>query len=111
MCVLLSYNIITSVREFSMALTGFLLKAFGLCMIAHSFVPVNAAMSAPFAYEEDWKAWRLAHGRWYDSEAQEMERYLIWLDNMRYIEEHNQNATQFGFTLRMNAFGDVVCTE
>ena len=59
-------------------------------------------------YAEQWKAWKLDHKRGYTSGDEEALRYSIWLDNVQYIEEHNQNADQHGFSLKMNSFGDLV---
>ena len=60
-------------------------------------------------YAEQWKAWKMDHRKGYTSSKEEALRYSIWLDNAAYIEEHNQNADQHGFSLKMNSFGDLVC--
>ena len=59
-------------------------------------------------YAEQWKAWKMDYGKGYTSSKEEALRYYTWLDNMAYINEHNQNAEQHGFTLKMNSFGDLV---
>ena len=59
-------------------------------------------------YAEQWGAWKSTQGRSYESEGEEALRYSIWLDNVDYIEQHNADADQHGFSLKMNAFGDLV---
>ncbi len=59
-------------------------------------------------YGEQWGAWKQQYGKSYRSEDEELERYDIWLDNLLYIENHNLNASQHGYSLRMNSLGDMV---
>ena len=33
---------------------------------------------------------------------------MIWEANKNYVDNHNQNAEVFGFTLAMNEFADMV---
>ena len=70
----------------------------------------NIAQSAPdaYGYQFQWGAWKEARGRSYSSVEEEKERYSVWLDNMRYIEQHNREADKHGFSLKMNSFGDTV---
>lgn len=44
----------------------------------------------------------------YKSEVEEIHRHNIWQANRKYVDEHNANADSFGYTLAMNAFGDLV---
>lgn len=69
---------------------------------------VSPACSAPPERQEEWNYWKTTHGRLYGSGQEDSERHSIWLDNTLYIEEHNVNAEKHGFTLKMNAFGDLV---
>ena len=40
---------------------------------------------------------------------EELQRHYVWLDNKKYIEQHNMNeAEEKGFTLAMNQFADLV---
>ena len=39
---------------------------------------------------------------------EELARHSVWLDNKKYIEQHNSNAEERGFTLAMNQFADLV---
>lgn len=59
-------------------------------------------------HAEQWKSWKVQYGRSYKSEEEEQRRYGIWLDNFNYIENHNRNASQHGYTLKMNSLGDMV---
>lgn len=70
-----------------------------------------AAVSSAAVDAARWKVWKLDQGKSYESAKEEALRYSIWLDNMEYIEQHNQNAEQHGFSLRMNSFGDLVNIE
>ena len=64
--------------------------------------------SAPRAYEIQWSLWKEARGKRYSSAEEEVNRYSVWLNNARYIEQHNENAEQHGYSLKMNSFGDLV---
>lgn len=59
-------------------------------------------------YKSQWNMWKTERGKSYDSTREEILRYSVWLDNMQYIEQHNQNAEQHGYSLKMNSFGDLV---
>lgn len=76
-----------------------------LCALLWS---VSPARSAPLERYEEWNSWKTTHGRLYGTGQEESRRHSIWLENMLYIEEHNSNAEKHGFTLKMNAFGDLV---
>ena len=59
-------------------------------------------------YAEQWRAWKSSEGKSYLSTEEEVQRYSVWHDNMKYIELHNAEADSHGFSLRMNSFGDLV---
>ena len=44
----------------------------------------------------------------YSSDEEELQRHMIWEANKNYVDNHNQNAEVFGFTLAMNKFADMV---
>ena len=48
------------------------------------------------------------HGREYNTAEEELMRHTVWESNKKYIDTHNDNADQLGFTLAMNEFGDLV---
>ena len=81
----------------------FLVGLLGLCSLAtvRSVQPI-------FQFAEEWSLWKGEHDKSYGSQLEELERHLVWLSNRKYIEQHNANAHLFGFTLRMNHFGDMV---
>lgn len=57
----------------------------------------------------EWALWKVKHNRAYTSLKEESRRFLVWMDNLMYIEERNRNKEKFGFSLGMNVFGDQVC--
>ena len=73
-----------------------------LCTLSHS-------LCAPvFQLGKEWHAWKAGNGKVYESDMDELERHLIWLSNMKYIEGHNANQGMFGYALSMNQYGDIV---
>lgn len=64
----------------------------------------------PFDVEDayEWFAWKRQHQRNYTSDFEELERYIIWRSNKLYVHYHNKYADTFGYTLRLNQFGDLV---
>ena len=44
----------------------------------------------------------------YGTVQEELQRHAVWQANKKFIDEHNQNADKFGYTLAMNDFGDMV---
>lgn len=57
---------------------------------------------------EEWESWKQMYGKKYTTKNEELKRQLIWLSNKKAIEEHNANKEKFGYTLKMNHFGDLV---
>ena len=47
------------------------------------------------------------HRKEYEGSEEESHRQSTWLDNRAFIEEHNRNTGQHGYTLAMNKFGDL----
>ena len=77
-------------------------------LLLFSFVAFAAATLTKFQFVEEWNMWKAEHGKSYGSEMEELERHLNWLSSKAYIEAHNANSHIFGFTLKMNHFGDMV---
>ena len=48
------------------------------------------------------------HGKQYLSAEEELQRQVIWESNKKYVDNHNEHADVFGFTLEMNEFADLV---
>ena len=88
------------------------------CLVVWCFLftalQTGVAKSAPqltkhaMVSDEGWLWWKVSYGKEYASEEEELVRYRVWVDNMRYIEIHNQNADKHGYTLEINHFGDMV---
>lgn len=58
-----------------------------------------------------WHIWKARHTRTYGSSQEDIERHLIWLSNLKYIEGHNANHHVFGYRLSMNQYGDMTDLE
>ena len=41
-------------------------------------------------------------------DLEELRRHITWMSNKAYIDQHNQYADTFGYTLKMNHLGDMV---
>lgn len=65
------------------------------------------AAASPVRLSEEWHLWKSEHGKSYEDEVEELERHSIWLSNKEYIEQHNTRSDVFGYTLKMNKFGDL----
>ena len=79
-------------------------------VIAVSHVIGSAAGSTTGLYKAQWQLWKTSRGKSYASAEEEAMRYSVWVDNMDYIEQHNQNAKDHGYSLKINSFGDLVYT-
>ncbi|XP_034768114.2 procathepsin L-like [Acipenser ruthenus] len=64
------------------------------------------------ALEDPWQEWKGLHGKQY-SEETESYRRMVWEDNWRFIEQHNQEhaAGKHSYKLGMNHFGDLTDQE
>ena len=58
--------------------------------------------------EHEWMLWRQTHKKSYASDIDELERYIVWRSNKVFIDHHNNYSNIFGFTMKMNQFGDLV---
>lgn len=56
----------------------------------------------------EWSFWKTTHRKKYSTSVQDLERYVVWRANKAYISYHNSFASNFGFSLSMNKFGDLV---
>ena len=86
-----------------------------LSLLVHDLNPSSSLETDPIslslaavedAYE--WIAWKQEHQRNYSSNLQELERYIVWRSNKFYVRQHNSHSDDFGYTLKMNQFGDMV---
>lgn len=64
-----------------------------------------------YQLSREWCSWKTQHKKSYISDSEELERHLIWLSNVKYIEGHNANEHIFGYRLSMNQYGDMVGEE
>ena len=69
---------------------------------------IATATATAVELSEEWHLWKSEHKKSYQNEIEELERHNIWLSNNEYIEQHNQRSDVFGYTLKMNKFGDLV---
>ena len=70
---------------------------------------VIAVVSAGFEHQAQFDSWKTTNGKRYESSDIELGRQLIWESNKNYVENHNKFAAkQFGFTVEMNEFADMV---
>jgi len=60
--------------------------------------------------DETWATWKTKHSKKYADAGEERVRYVIWKDNLNFIEEYNKNTTR-GIVLAINEFGDMTNTE
>jgi len=67
-----------------------------------------AAQDNAFRRSPAWISFKKVHGKTYASIEEEMTRYGIYADNLRFIEYHNKEyeAGRKSFQLGMNRFGD-----
>lgn len=75
------------------------------------FCLVIFAVAAKLELPPEWHNWKATHGKSYESDHEELGRHIVWLSNNKYIDEHNKYAETFGYTLKMNKFGDLVCNS
>lgn len=64
------------------------------------------ASVAAFKYNTEWELWKRSHSKDY-AKAEELHRHAIWESNKLYVENHNANASLWGYTLGMNEYADL----
>uniref|UniRef100_A0A8D2B0S5 Cathepsin L1-like n=1 Tax=Sciurus vulgaris TaxID=55149 RepID=A0A8D2B0S5_SCIVU len=72
---------------------------------------VSAALALDHSLHAQWHEWKAKHGKTYSKV--EGWRRAVWEKNLRMIEQHNGEYSQgkHGFTMAMNAFGDMTNEE
>ncbi|XP_007899284.2 procathepsin L [Callorhinchus milii] len=60
----------------------------------------------------EWLSWKSFHGKQY-MEEEEIYKRMIWEENMRFIQKHNQEHSmgKHTFTVEINQFGDLTTEE
>jgi len=71
------------------------------------FLLALVGFACAFDFPEEWEAWKQEHSKTYASDEEELRRHIIWQSNKKYIDGHNEHSDTFGFTLKMNEFGDL----
>ncbi|KAL1765065.1 cathepsin M-like [Sigmodon hispidus] len=71
-----------------------------------------AAPSSDPSLDSEWQEWKLKYGKNYSLEEEKHKR-PVWEENVRLVSQHNMEYNQgnHGFTMEMNAFGDMTGEE
>ena len=78
-----------------------------LVVLVHSQL-ASSERAANVSFPPEWHLWKTEHGKSYKNTKEELSKHLVWLDNQEYINQHNKYADVFGYTLKINRFGDLV---
>ena len=65
---------------------------------------LTVVLSAPLDWQ--WNEWKQKHGRSYGNKTEEDHSRDIWINNFKYIMEHNRQ--QHPFKLGLNGYADMV---
>lgn len=65
-------------------------------------------VTTAFKYQDEFDAWKAEFKKEYTTEKEHIYRQIVWESNKVYVDNHNENAKTFGFTLEMNEFADLV---
>lgn len=73
----------------------------------------SATNSIDFSLNKYWNSYKSEFSKSYQSLEEEFNRRLIWESNLKYINNHNSEASlgKHTFTLKMNKFGDLTQIE
>ncbi|CAH1392196.1 unnamed protein product [Nezara viridula] len=76
-------------------------------------VTLLALSTATPSFKDEWTSFKKQHGKSYKSQAEENLRLSVFMDNMKFIEEHNARfeAGMETYYLRMNSLGDMLSEE
>lgn len=83
-----------------------------LALLALAFVAIEATPTS-FVHLQQWNEFKLAHGKSYATVEEETARFNIFIENQRFIDEHNEGfkAGVHSFEVGMNKFGDMTNQE
>ena len=89
-----------------------LLALVSLATVLGCYLPL-ASPRKPLSKEDvkfpkEWHMWKGEHSKSYQDLKEELGKHLVWLGNREYINQHNKFSHVFGYTLKMNRFGDMV---
>ncbi|EDL93863.1 rCG24278 [Rattus norvegicus] len=73
---------------------------------------ISAAPTHDPSFDTVWEEWKTKHGKTYNTNEEGQKR-AVWENNMKMINLHNEDYLKgkHGFSLEMNAFGDLTNTE
>lgn len=77
-------------------------------LLLYSLVRVQSKRTLEHKTDADWLQWKRLHEKSYDDDLSELERYVTWISNRALIESHNTLGKEFGYTLALNQFADMV---
>ena len=67
---------------------------------------IHVCLSSTTRLDEEWEAWKSLYSKVYDDEATESARRLVWENNWRFVQRHNNEG--HSFEVEMNKFADLV---
>lgn len=69
-----------------------------------------ASISSDATLDKIWEEFKGFHNKQYSNGAEEISRRSIWEKNLKFINQHNLEATlgKHTYTLKMNKYGDMV---
>ena len=72
------------------------------------FLLIAVLITATVALDQTaWEDWKQQYGKSYESEDEELYRQTIWQTKKVYVDLHNANADQHGYSLEMNEYADM----
>ncbi|XP_075827040.1 cathepsin J-like isoform X1 [Microtus pennsylvanicus] len=74
---------------------------------------VSAAPALDPSLDDEWQEWKMKYEKSYSSLEEEAQKRAVWEENMKMIKMHNgeNGLGKNGFTMEMNAFGDMTHKE
>ncbi|XP_048656237.1 procathepsin L-like isoform X2 [Marmota marmota marmota] len=83
-----------------------------LFLVLLGFPALSGAPALEYGLNAQWHQWKAKHGKTYGTNEEGWRR-AVWEKNMKMIEQHNEEYSQgkHGFTMAMNAFGDMTNEE
>ncbi|OMP01916.1 hypothetical protein COLO4_11470 [Corchorus olitorius] len=82
----------------------------------HISMVTNLNQNQPSSRSDDevrslYKSWQLKHGKVYNAIGEEEKRFEIFKDNLKFIDEHNNNSKNRTYKLGLNKFADITNQE
>ena len=88
------------------------MKSFQLLVLAACVVYALGVSLYAQDFDDEWQAWKTTHKKTYSGSV-EVERRLIWQENLEFIVKHNLEHQRglHSYRLGMNEFGDMVSSK